>query len=162
MTTLLEKLSVEFPFFSFVPGKSFFWSARNKEIQYNKDQLLTNAGAWSLLHELGHALCNHQSYNSDVELLILERDAWERAREIAKQYNVSIDENHIEDCMDTYRDWLYQRSSCPRCTVHSIQKSSTTYHCYNCGQTWTVSVSRFCRPYRRTGNQKARLLKQPG
>lgn len=154
MTKLLTRLSVEFPHFKFVPGESFFWSAKNNEIQYVNDQLSTMHGSWSLLHELGHAICNHQSYGSDIELLILERDAWEKAREIAQKYNLSIDENHVEDCMDTYRDWLHQRSRCPRCAVHSVQTNNTTYCCYNCGQKWTVTVSRFCRPYRLKKQQK--------
>lgn len=157
MTTLLEKLSVDYPQIRFIPGNSFFWSAKTNEVQYIKDYLSSSDGTWSLLHELGHALCNHHTYSSDVELLILERDAWEKAREIAMGYNLTVDENHVEDCMDTYREWLHQRSRCPRCSVNSIQKNISTYHCYNCGQIWTVTVSRFCRPYRLKAKQKARL-----
>lgn len=148
MTTLLEKLSVDFPAYQFVPGDAFFWSSKNNQIQYSPNLLSRREGLWSILHELGHALCDHHDYSSDIELLILEREAWAKARVLAQKYSLVIDENHIEDCMDTYREWLHQRSQCPRCGSHTLQQKSEAYSCYNCKQKWSVTLSRFCRPYR--------------
>ncbi len=105
---------------------------------------------WSLLHETGHALLGHHSYKADFELLKLELAAWERARQIGQEVDVDIDENHIQDCLDTYRDWLYKRSICPSCGTKCLQQDDFThYSCFNCRAVWRVSASRFARSYRR-------------
>jgi hypothetical protein len=105
-------------------------------------------GTWSLLHETGHGLLVHADYQSDLELLHMEVAAWEKAKELGQAFGVQIDPNHIEDCLDTYRDWLHRRSTCPTCGSVSLQHNSTEYHCHNCNAMWQVSSSRFCRPYR--------------
>jgi hypothetical protein len=110
--------------------------------------------AWSLLHEVGHALLDHQSYDSDLELVEMESLAWQKAKEVGVAYGHTIDEDHIQDCIDTYRDWLHQRSACPNCDNRSLQQDARHYKCFNCGQTWAVSASRFCRPYRLTKQTK--------
>jgi hypothetical protein len=138
----------------FSPAKDFCWSPKSREIMFNTEALASRTGSWSLLHEVGHALLEHRSYQSDLELLQLEAAAWQKAREVGKSYGYEIDEQHIEDCLDTYRDWLHQRSACPRCNNRSFQQSSHQYSCYNCGTTWSVSLSRFCRPYRMTRKTK--------
>jgi len=104
---------------------------------------------WALLHEVGHALLEHHNYRSDLELISLESQAWDKAKVLGKKYGQQIDPDHIEDCMDTYRDWLHQRSACPVCDTRSLQQDARHYKCFNCGQVWTVTSSRFCRPYRR-------------
>jgi hypothetical protein len=103
---------------------------------------------WALLHEAAHVLLGHTNYRLDVDLLLLEVAAWGKAKELAGELGVSIDENHIQDSLDTYRDWLHQRSACPRCSTVSLQVSSREYRCHNCLASWHVSTSRFCRPYR--------------
>jgi hypothetical protein len=60
---------------------------------------------------------------------------------------VIIDEEHIQNCLDTYRDWLHKRSTCPRCDSHGLQ-TSEQYKCYNCRAVWRVGNERFCRAYR--------------
>ncbi len=149
MTSLLVNLKQDFPGYDFVAAKTFYWSPSDRVVHYRQESLKEPHGSWSLLHELSHGLLNHANYESDFELLQMEVDAWERAKKLAAQYNINIDADHIEDCIDTYRDWLYQRSTCPTCTNCSLQTDHRTYRCLNCGTSWHVSASRLCRPYRR-------------
>jgi hypothetical protein len=158
MKALIVKLKQQFPHLEFVPGSRFAWSPGKSQVMY-KDRADTSDGVaiWSLLHEVGHALLKHQSYQSDFELLSLEVEAWQKAGKLAKTHGYQINQDHIEDCLDTYRDWLYQRSTCPSCTSCSLQVDGQTYCCFNCGTTWHVSASRLCRPYRRL-KQKETLV----
>lgn len=149
MDTLLKKLVHDFPDITFTAGEQFYWSPKHQEVFYAKDLKSSRAAPWSLLHELGHALLGHSSYTSDLELIEMESQAWEKAKEIGTKYGFEIDDPHIQDCMDTYRDWLHQRSACPNCGTRSLQQNSKHYKCFNCGEIWAVSSSRFCRPYRR-------------
>lgn len=103
---------------------------------------------WSLCHEIGHALSGHQTFNSDVDLLLKELEAWEEAKKIADRYSLNIDESHMERCMDTYRDWVYKRSACPKCRLKGIQQDITLYICINCQTRWNVSSNQISRPYR--------------
>lgn len=154
MEKLLKLLVEDNPSLLFTPGERFSWSPRTSEIIYDKDAVSSPTAIWSLLHEVGHALLSHTSYETDVELIALEGAAWQKAQEIGQNYGVVINEDHIQDCMDTYRDWLHQRSACPNCSNRSLQQDSRHYKCFNCGQVWTVSSSRFCRPYRLTKQTK--------
>ncbi len=150
MDTILDQLSARHPGLSFTPGKQFSWSPETREIFY-KTAASDDQAVWSLLHETGHALLDHKTYHADFELLLLEVAAWEKARELATELSVEIDEDHIQDCLDTYRDWLYARSVCPNCSTKSIQQNDCAhYRCFNCRTTWRVTASRFCRSYRST------------
>ena len=150
MEAILELLSVRFPELHFREGASFFWSPETQEVVYRsgaKDE----PSQWSLLHETCHGLLHHTSYGTDFELLRLEVAAWERAKDLAEELGVAIDGDHIQDCLDSYRDWIYARSICPRCGTKSIQQSDLKhYRCFNCHETWRVTPSRFCRAYRAT------------
>lgn len=126
----------------------FMWSPKDKTIHYAAQHLGSPSGQWSLLHEAAHAALGHRNYESDFELLQLEVAAWTQAKQLGATLHIEIDTNHIEDCLDTYRDWLHQRSTCPTCGNGGIQHSSREYRCHNCLTTWHVSPSRFCRPYR--------------
>ncbi len=149
MDSLLAKLQLHYPTIGFKPGPRFSWSPANNQVIYKLDSEKSDKVAiWSLFHELAHALLGHNAYKSDFELLSLEAAAWHKAQELAKSHKYIISSDHIEDCLDTYRDWLYQRSTCPKCTSCSLQIDSKTYCCFNCGTTWRVSASRLCRPYR--------------
>lgn len=150
MQQLLTKLQAQYPKLRFTSGKQFCWSPETGEIFYKQSATDSHA-AWALLHETGHALLGHLTYRADFELLRLEVAAWETACELARKLEVSIDENHIQDCLDTYRDWLYKRSICPSCNTKCLQQDDYLYYrCYNCHTTWKVTASRFCRAYRST------------
>jgi hypothetical protein len=150
MLALLKDLQQQCPDINFQAGATFLWSPSNKHVIYKEsvDEEDTVA-SWSLLHETGHALLDHSNYSTDFELLLMEVSAWSKAKELAARFNITIDEDHIQDCLDTYRDWLYQRSTCPGCTNCSLQIDNRTYSCFNCATVWHVSKSRMCRPYRR-------------
>jgi hypothetical protein len=152
MQKLLPKLQAAFPHLIFSPGKQFCWSPESQEIFYKIDAD-SDQSSWSLLHETGHALLEHTTYHADFELLKLEVGAWEKAKELAQKFGIEIDEEHIQDCLDTYRDWLYKRSICPSCTNKCLQQDDFIhYRCFNCHTVWRVSTSRFCRAYRATKN----------
>jgi hypothetical protein len=148
MEKLIVKLQTSFPNLSFAAGRQFYWSPENGAIFY-KTEAKGREAAWSLLHETGHALLDHQSYQADVELLRLEVAAWGKARELAALFNITIDESHIDNCLDTYRDWLYRRSICPDCGTKCLQQSDFVhYRCFNCHKVWRVTAGRFTRAYR--------------
>lgn len=126
----------------------FAWSPKRQEILYpaNQDDLSSQA---ALLHEAGHARLGHANYQTDLELLLMEVDAWQEALKLADKLGVVVRHEHIENCLDTYRDWLHRRSTCPLCGNRSLETRPTIYECFNCSSQWHVSRSRFCRPYRR-------------
>jgi hypothetical protein len=144
---LLEQLQNDFSKINFKASDRFQWSPEEKTIYFVEN---TKNAAWSLLHEAGHMLCKHTSYSNDLGLLRMEVEAWEKARQLAEKYGHKIDEKHIDKCLDTYRDWLYKRSSCPSCTQAGVEHTTGHYRCINCGHLWKVSSERFCRPYRKT------------
>jgi len=153
MQKLLAELKRLLPHVSFEAGEAFFWSPGTNKITYKPGKAKGNQYKWALLHESAHALLAHQDYKYDIELLLLEVEAWEKAKSIAKDLGLTIEEDPIQDCLDTYRDWLHQRSTCPRCSTASLQVSPREYRCHNCSADWNVSASRFCRPYRISGQQ---------
>lgn len=153
MQSLLTELQKLLPETNFEAGETFFWSPVNNSVTY-KSESTTQNHQWALLHEAAHALLGHSQYKYDVELLLLEVEAWHKAKELGQKLNLSIDEEHVQDCLDTYRDWLHQRSTCPRCSTVSLQVSPQEYRCHNCFATWGVSNSRFCRPYRSSKQHK--------
>lgn len=134
---------------NFEPSSNFSWSPATKTVHYDSKSLSELSGSWALIHETAHALLNHSNYSSDFNLLTMEVAAWDKAKEIAIILGIDIDENHIQDCLDTYRDWLHRRSTCPTCGCVSLQHGSKDYNCHNCNTSWQVSSARFCRPYRR-------------
>lgn len=154
MESTLKLLQSLYPNLVFKAGKQFCWSPETHEIFYKTDAK-GDAAVWSLLHETGHALLQHNSYQADFQLVKLEVAAWEKAKALASQVDVKINEDHIQDCLDTYRDWLYKRSICPSCKSKCLQQDDFLhYRCFNCRTTWRVTPSRFCRAYRSTKNVK--------
>jgi hypothetical protein len=146
---LLKKLSDSHgDVINFVPANSYYWSPKDKSVFYQENDE-TEVGLWTLLHETSHGLEDHKSYRSDFELVLLEVEAWERAEMLAIELEINIDPDHVQDCLDSYRDWQYKRSLCPRCELGGIQINARQYACIFCNDTWNVSAARFCRPYRR-------------
>lgn len=148
MLSLIARLKADFPELVFTVGNTFYWSPEIKQVIYTDKPSYKPVDKWSLLHEASHALLSHYTYHSDFELLLMESEAWHKAEQLAKRYKLEIDSEHIQDCLDTYRDWLHRRSSCPTCGNQSLQSSPVLYGCFNCGTQWRVSEARFCRPYR--------------
>lgn len=140
MTNLLQQLQQDFKNIKFVQGKTDAWSPKTKEIYYSLP-----ISKYSLLHELGHALDKHVTYKLDIQLLKLEADAWQKARQIAQKYNLKIPQKYINDCMNTYKDWLLSRSKCPNCDLVGLQSSKDLqYGCCNCFLNWSVPFEAKC------------------
>ncbi len=130
--------------YKFKRGKVFTWSSSEGAIYYSTAKSAAENAVFSLLHEIGHAQLGHKQYRDDLELLMMEVAAWKQAKQLAHRYHLVIDEHHIEECLDSYREWLHQRSRCVECKTHSLQIDQVTYECYNCGTRWQVPASRMC------------------
>ncbi|HSH18631.1 MAG TPA: hypothetical protein VK978_04565 [Candidatus Saccharimonadales bacterium] len=151
MRPLAKQLAAAYPHLNFIPSTSFYWCPETSEVFYDDTKHDQSASVWSLLHETSHGLLEHTTYKADLELLHLEVAAWDHALELAKQYSICVDGDYVQDCLDTYRDWLYRRSLCPGCGAQCLQNDqSNFYRCFNCHTHWHVSPSRFCRSYRRS------------
>lgn len=155
MTELVAQLAEAHPQLRFIAAESFYWCPETAEVYYDKKHVHEVSGSWSLLHETSHALLEHDSYKADIELLHLEVAAWSHAVSTSQQYGFTIEDDYVQDCLDTYRDWLYRRSLCPGCGTQCLQAdASNHYRCFNCHTRWHVSPSRFCRAYRRAQHKK--------
>jgi|AntRauTorckE6833_2_1112554.scaffolds.fasta_scaffold00355_3 hypothetical protein len=148
MKQLIKSLSADYADIHFISGEVFSWSPSDRKIYYNGNVKSTEISKWSLLHEFSHAALNHTGYSSDLELLMMEAEAWDYAKSISPEYGLKIDDEHVQDCLDTYRDWLHARSGCPTCDQTSMQVVPQVYLCVNCQQQWRVSDAKFRRPYR--------------
>jgi hypothetical protein len=146
---LLPSLQKDYPDITFKQGTLFVWSPKNQTVTYSITYSNEDHAVWALIHEVAHAALKHEHYKNDVDLLRHEVEAWHTAKDIAKQYNMTIEENHIEDCLDTYRDWLHKRATCPNCSVVTIQQDDGAYKCFNCQTSWKVPASPLCRITRR-------------
>ena len=140
ITSLLTKLQADYPTITFSKAADFRWSPPEKTVYYTNDP---HADAL-LLHELSHSLLNHSLYIKDIDLIKMERDAWEKARHLAPQYEVVLSDDIIQPHLDSYRDWLHARSTCPTCGATGVQTKQATYHCVACGATWRVNEARMC------------------
>lgn len=144
MQKIFNKVTADHSDIVFEPSDSFVWSPEQGVVRFIEERVSTDEGIWSLLHEVGHARLNHTTFRDDLELLIMEVAAWGEAKKLADKYGVDIKQEHIDGCIDSYRDWLHSRSKCVECATHSLQTDNTTYRCYNCGTKWKVPASRMC------------------
>lgn len=143
-----EQLFSLFPAIEFHQAETFVWAPQQRTVYYDPKRLSSKRGLLALLHEISHALLDHQTFELDIELLNMEVAAWTKARQLAAQHKIAIDEAHIEDCLETYRIWLYKRSRCPNCANTSLQQDVHSYRCFLCGSTWQVAQSRTTQPRR--------------
>lgn len=139
--SLRNRLASDHPSITFIDGIDYRWDPSHTTISVNPEE---NDPA-ALLHELAHAVLEHTAYRRDINLLAMERDAWSYAvQTLAPQYGVTIDDDTVQEHLDTYRDWLHARSRCPRCTATGIQSSHHSYTCLACRATWQVNDARTC------------------
>ena len=142
------EVTSRFSQFTFAEHEIFHWSPKDNCVYYDPKELSSKYGIFQLLHEIGHALCNHKNYTSGIQLLKIETDAWKKAAELATDYNLTISPEQIDRCLDSYRDWLHLRSTCPKCEAVSIEIDTNRYHCFNCMQKWKVPSNQRKRHYR--------------
>lgn len=118
----------DFPQFRFVRGKKFEFRPP-KTIVVGPDE--ENA-EMMLLHEVGHAVLGHRSYTTGLSRLKMEAEAWEKAKELAVRYGMEFQEELAQEELDTYREWLHQKSRCPECGLTRFQSPDGIYHCPRC------------------------------
>lgn len=136
---LVKRLRNDYSQFSFEPAEEFWWSAKKKTIYYDPKSVHAQAFC---LHELSHALLDHEGYEYDIDLIKLERDAWQHAKSLSGAYDIAIDEEVIQNNLETYRTWLHARSTCPNCDATGLQMKDQQYHCLACGHRWRANEAR--------------------
>lgn len=147
---LLDQLEADFPAINFVTDEANHWNFKQQTIFYNPDQPQAEL---LLLHEVGHMLLEHQDYRFDAELIKFEVDAWEQVRTtLASKYGYVVDEDLVEDILEDYRQWLHQRSTCPKCNQTGYQTDSGHYHCPLCQTRWQTNDAKFTHLRRRRMN----------
>jgi len=139
--SLTSKLQIDYPQFLFKKANRFLWSPSDQTIYYTEDK---DDYSVFLLHELAHGLLDHADYDQDIELVVMERKAWDKVVSLAKKYDVKIKKDIIQSTLDTYRDWLHARSTCPNCKTTGIQVSKKNYICPACNCKWSVNEARIC------------------
>ena len=137
--SLIDKLRQDYPEISFEESITTAWSPSEKTVFYQGESSVN-----TILHELGHGLLMHTEYNRDIELLKLEFLAWQKAKEISVKYAIKITDTEIENHLDTYRDWLHARSTCPSCQTTGLQDTENSYKCLTCHHKWRVNQARTC------------------
>jgi hypothetical protein len=138
---LLARLRSDFPGLTFTQGDTFHWSPDEKTVYYPPNYA---ENAPQLLHEAAHGVLGHRQYENDLGLIKLEREAWNKATALGASYGISFDPEEIEDALDSYREWLHARSTCPRCHQNGLQTTPDTYACLICDQQWHVNDARTC------------------
>ena len=140
-TSVLQKLKANYPQFSFKQGDSFMWSPSENTIYY--DDTADNQPIF-LLHELSHAILGHASYDRDIQLVAMERQAWDYTANLAPTYDIEIPADIIQTNLDSYRDWIHERSTCVSCKATGIQTDKSDYSCPACNHKWRVNDARTC------------------
>ena len=153
----LQKLISDYPQFRFCLDQkrfSFRYNEPKSAIFIGPPQPFF---ALQTLHELGHALSHHKDYTTHIKRLKIESEAWEVAKTVLENYQEQAknlqnssnpseksagkelesilpewDQGYVEDCLDTYRDWLHTKSKCKRCGQTRYQTKDGKYHCPFC------------------------------
>lgn len=136
----LARLKKDYPKLKFRVGTKFMFRPP-RTIIYVEPGIDTFLAGYFLqfLHEIGHALLGHRDFRTDSERVKMECEAWQKARELCDIYDIAYDEEFAEAELDTYRDWLHQKSLCKDCGLTRYQTVDGAYHCP------------FCETYRVTG-----------
>ena len=146
ISSVYSRIKADYQNTRFVKGGGFKWSIATRTITH--PPLKTLDDLRQLLHELSHAELNHAAYTKDIELIDMERQAWRYAVDaLASRYNVplSIDDTIVQDTLDSYRQWLHERSTCPNCQAVGRETTTSHYLCLSCNQTWRVNEAKTCR-----------------
>jgi hypothetical protein len=146
-SSIVRGIAAKVPGIEFVKSDHFKWDPDAKQVHYK--ELSAKSDIFSLYHEAGHAILGHTNYRFDFELLKMEVLAWSQAKKLAKEQGFDISQENIEKCIDSYRDWLHERSKCRKCDQSGLEKTTRVYSCFNCGFVWKVTPERFCRVYRK-------------
>lgn len=133
------ELIAAYPEQRFLPSGYFAYDASEDVINYDPGQLGRTDGKLALLHEISHALLGHFHYRFDFELFAMEMDAWNMTKALARKHKVKINQSYIDECMDSYDQWLTKRGTCPKCNEFNIQNQPNRFCCHRCQTAWKVS-----------------------
>lgn len=137
-SSLVKKLATNYPEITFSPGNAAHWSADTQTVYYDLSEPHAD---WVLLHETSHGLLSHSQYTRDIELVRIERQAWNYAAStLAPKFGIQIDSAFIEAQLDTYRDWLHIKSTCPSCQSNGYESLKHHYACLHCGANWRTNA----------------------
>lgn len=146
-SSLITKLAASFPSLTFAEGEYAHWSPSTKTVFYCPHE---PHATWVMLHETAHGVLAHHDYSRDIELLRLEQEAWAYVTAVlAPRFDIIIDSEFIEAQLDTYRDWLHSKSTCPACQSNGYEDTKHHYRCLHCNTSWhtntgiNVEVRRF-------------------
>lgn len=145
ISSAYSQILADFPEITFLAGNDFHWSASENAIYHPK--IFDHDSLCQLLHEIGHAKLDHSNYQTDAELIDMERQAWDYAVDhLTERYGLklSVNDDIVQDSLDTYRDWLSARSTCPKCQAIGLGIDTKNYKCLNCHQQWRVNEARIC------------------
>lgn len=136
MRKLVEQIRADYPQLRIIAGNRFRFRPP-RTVYYESPPAdatpeIIQVYQLSLLHELGHAVLEHQNYQTDIERLKLERAAWEQARQFCERYGIPYNDDYVEAELDSYRNWLHQRSRCPHCGLTRYQTARGEYRCPGC------------------------------
>lgn len=134
--------------FGFEPADYHVWLPLDKIVLYNPENLDTNLGRFGLLHEISHGLLGHRFYTFDTELLSMEQEAWQHALLLAPEHDVEPDYDHIDNCLDSYQNWLEQRANCPNCSAFGLQQARNRFTCIECNAHWKTNDRKSARVQR--------------
>ena len=126
--TFLAAVKNRFPTVRFVSGRKFLFRPPKTIMigpEEDGDELL-------LLHELGHFLSGHRNFGMNIERMMMEVEAWEKTRGLAAEFGIEINEEIIEGELDSYREWIAQKSRCPKCGLARYETPDGQYHCPRC------------------------------
>ncbi|MBP6005642.1 hypothetical protein KA531_01930 [Candidatus Saccharibacteria bacterium] len=116
------------------------FDSNSKQIYYIADSSDYPSSPLLLIHELAHAELGHIDYQSDLELVLIEIKAWDKALIICQELSIDYDQTLRDSCIKTYLDWYKARGTCPNCHTLNINRQNN-YQCYNCLSSWRVSDS---------------------
>lgn len=124
----LQDLQQSFPNLIFKPGHKFLFHPPKTILFKENDENFNSL----ILHEIGHAELGHRDFKTHIDRLRMEVAAWEKARELADQFHIALNEDLIESELDSYRNWLHQKSKCKKCGLTRYQTDDGRYHCPMC------------------------------
>ena len=132
----LAQVSSDYPQFNFRPSTRFRFRPP-ATIYY--DSSVASHFNLLLLHELSHALLGHFSFASLAERLQCERDAWQKTAQLCQEYRLPYDSAYAEANLDTYRDWLHQKTRCKTCGSTCLELDQHQLFCPFCQKTIKIS-----------------------
>ncbi len=146
---LLSRIKHDYPRIKFCSGRQFYWSPNEKTI-YFSTEIRPNEAGHLILHELAHMELKHTNYDYDVELIQMELAAWEYSKaNFYPQYLPEFNQTLQDGYLESYRDWLYRRSLCPKCNLTGQQLANHSYSCPTCHQKWQPNIAKQNRLQRR-------------